>query len=279
MYCSEECQNKEDLRHHNDVFDDFNATAYDKSMKMQREAFRIADGVNELLELLDHKDKNIFDFDFSTPDDPRYEKYKLMALNGLWKSGKVKVVNPNKLLDKPPINESPRTANQRQMLLDFIVDQFRICSQNMDTVQSGCEGIFLFKSLLNHSCLPNVRTFQFGEKIALIVVRPVQRGDQIFVSYGALASVHPKETRVAMLRSLPSPCDCEACVNNYPCQFPRKDPSFVEPKNGNYTLTEAIKQFKTNCKYIDINAHLMPCYEVSRLIDHNVHLVSFLSSN
>lgn len=281
MYCSEECRNNEGLRHHNVEFDDFYSTALDKSMKMQREAFRIAGGVDELLELLDHRDKNIFDFDFSSPDDPRYEKYKLMALNGLWKNMKVKAINPDQLLDKPPINESPRTAEQRQMLLEFILDQYKICCQNIDQVTPGCEGIFLLKSLLNHSCLPNVRPFQFGEKIALVVVRPVKRGDQIFVSYGALASAHPKETRLVMLRSLPSPfnCDCEACVFNYPCKFPRKDPSFVKPKDGNYTITEAIKQFKSNCKYIDKNAENMPSYEVSRLIDHNVFLVSYFAAN
>lgn len=172
MYFSEECRKNEDMRHHKVVFEDFHGTALEKSIKMLRETCRMATDVNELLLLLLLKDKTVFDFDLSNRNHPRYKKCKLIALNGLSKSKNWRFRNDSWAAFR--ILQHPVNAEQRGKLSEFVSDQIKICHENMTKIQVGCEGIFMLKSLLNHSCIPNVSPFQFGKKSALIVIRLVK---------------------------------------------------------------------------------------------------------
>lgn len=253
---------------------------------MQLEAFRIAGGVDEALELLkDSESKTIFDFDFSDRNDPSYKKNMLIALNGLWRNignHEMNEFNAKQLLDIPPINSKPRTAEERNQLLKFIIKQFEICSSNLLLLRGGLYGIFLLQSLLNHSCLPNVESFTFDTDVTvLMVTRPVKAREQLFMSYVANAAVHPLQQRLMILQHHQIKCDCKACTNHWPQPFPRKDMRFVEPGQVNPLIkpTEAIKQFQKNCKYIDKNFRIMPCYEVQKLIDNNFALTCAISKN
>lgn len=233
---------------------------------MQLEAFRIAGGVNEMFKLLkDSDDKTIFDFDFSNPDDPSYEKNMLIALNGLSKN-----VDRGDLLNTSPINEKPRTAEERlihEQMMKFTSNQYLICFSNMRYTNSSAF-IFLIQSLLNHSCYPNTICVKFDKELVLMVTRPVKAGEQIFYSY-----LNPDQNKAERHEELKKwhdfTCDCEVCTNNWPQDFPKKDPSFAEPECEVLKPAEAIKQFKKNCEYIDKNAEKMPCYEVQTLMDHN----------
>jgi hypothetical protein len=46
----------------------------------------------------------------------------------------------------------------------------------------GC-GIWIYGSLFNHSCDPNVGKISFGNKIAFIVLQPIRTGHQLFIDY------------------------------------------------------------------------------------------------
>lgn len=280
MFCSEECQEMEASRHFNRDFEGLNSSPIEKSLKMQRESIRVAGGVNQLFELLkDSEDKTIFDFDFSNPDDPMYDKNQLIALNGLCKNWKevVEFKSDQQLLDISLMEESD-SSQARKKMLKFAINQLDIYYVNSSIMQKGREGIYLFKSLLNHSCIPNVIPFNFGDKIALIVARPIKAGDQLFISYGALATVHPKPERKMMLMNYSFKCCCDACLKDYPRQFPKEDRRFIEPKFERVSPKEAIEKFKNNCQYIDKKAKKdWPCYEIARLIDHNNFLIQILA--
>lgn len=88
MFCSEECRNKAASLHLNETLNQNSGGIFEKSsIKMILEAFRVAGGVDELLELLKESEgKTIFDCDFSDPDEPNCEKNMLIALNGLNKN-------------------------------------------------------------------------------------------------------------------------------------------------------------------------------------------------
>lgn len=261
-------------------FDDESNKAYSgelqESCKMMLEALTIAGGVNELLELLKGSEgKTIFDFDLSNPDDPDYDKNLLIALNGLWRKNwqYMNKSGPDDLLNIPPINEKPRTVEERQQLLKIILDQNRICSSNLTLFERSHYGIFLFKSLLNHACSPNIECVRYDEKAVLFVTRPIKAGGQLFDCYGFNAKTYPKATRLSKLKQFFGfNCDCEACNNKWPQDFPSKDIGFVEPKFDRLENAEAIKQFKKNCEYINENAFKMPSKEVSSLIFHNSFL-------
>lgn len=277
MYCSEDCRLKAAGLHLNDKIEECFHTKV--AEKMQLESFRIAGGVNEALELLkDCENKTIFDFDFS--DSSSYEKNMLVALNGLYQDLRCLEdirLKPCELLNIPPINEKPRTIAEYQQLLKFAVSQFKICNVNLGRFRTSHFGIYPFKQLMSHSCFPEIECFTLGEKLVSIVARPVKAGQQIFCSYGAYAKKSSKKERATFLQNHGFKCDCVACVNDYQLPFPRKDEYFIEPIfDACMKPEEAIEQFKKNCKYIDDNAHKMPCYEVSRLIQHNSNLTRLI---
>lgn len=50
------------------------------------------------------------------------------------------------------------------------------------------DGLFAFHGLLNHSCEPNCLTVCFDRHSTLFVRRPIQAGEQLFISYGYVLS-------------------------------------------------------------------------------------------
>lgn len=284
MFCSEECKEKAALLHLNDAFNGVYSGEFNKSLKMQLDAYRIAGGVSELLELLkDSEDKTIFDFDFSNPDDPSYEKNMLVALNGLCKNyveNEIPEINPKTLLNIPPINEKKRTAQERKQLIKFITNQLALVLSNLTLFKQCHNGIYLLQSLLNHSCVPNVECIRLDEKSVLIVIRPIKRGDQIFEAYGAYAAYHSKEVRALTLQKKHSfQCDCEACFNDWRLPFPTKDPRFIEPEFQLLEPADAIKHFKQNCKYIDENAEKIPSEEIRTSMENNLAMLELIAGN
>lgn len=285
MYCSEECRQKAAPTHLSEKFTLFGNGYFKASIKMQREAVSIAGGVKELFQLLEgNENKTVFDLDFSKPEDGSYEKNKLIALNGLHR-GTMKDTKwtPKDFLENSPIFDKTRTAKERKKLLEFAIDQFKIVRVNLSHFKGAgnSDGIYPFTSLLNHSCFPDVQPFKFGDKLALVVVRPIKAGAQIHVCYGVTATLVAKERRLKLLGERPFTCECEACVTDYdPLQAPRKDRHFPEPNYATFAQkvapVEAFKRFKENCKYIDENAHKMPCFEVQLLMNINVLLVQML---
>lgn len=283
MFCSDDCEKKAASYHLNGGFAELYTGTFERSLKIQLEAFRVAGGVTEALELLkDCKDKTIFDFDLSNPDDPSYEKKMLIALNGLDKharSHEICEADPKALLNIPPINEKPRNAAEREQLMKFIRSQAQIYLSNF-SIFPNHDGIFLLKGLLNHSCAPNVESVKIDEKSVLIVTRPIEAGKELFCAYGGnLATSRAKNERQNRLQKYRFECDCEACVNDWPQPYPERDHRFAAPGYFNYKPAAAVEQFKKNCKYIDENAGNMPCFEISSLMHHNYFLLHIISGN
>lgn len=288
MFCSEECREKAALIHPNDAFyDAYKGDKFGKTLKMQLEAYRIAGGVKELLELVkDAEDKTLFDFDFSNPDDQNYGKNMLVALNGLNKNTEcVELMrhDPNDLLDISPINEKPRSAKDRKKLLRFIFNQCQIICASSSKFNRHHQGIFLLNALIKHRCEHNVTPIKFGEKSVLFITRPVKAGDQLFVACTKTLVHQAKTERLHTMNSSGSKCTCDSCevpVIDFPQQYyPRNDRRFVEPRYEKIEPAEAIVQFKKNCVYINRHAGMGSSYEVARLIDHNVFLALSIAGN
>lgn len=52
---------------------------------------------------------------------------------------------------------------------------------DLETINTG---IFPFRSLLSHSCVPNIWTTAWGSKVIVSILRPIKAGQQLFDSYG-----------------------------------------------------------------------------------------------
>lgn len=84
------------------------------------------------------------------------------------------------------------------------------------TVSAGT-GSYPLCSLLNHHCAPNVTRMFINDKIALVVQRPIKKGDQLFDNYGYhFANVAKDCRQTELLQQYRFKCACDACKNDWP---------------------------------------------------------------
>jgi SET domain len=201
MFCSEECK----AAAMKSFFEIELATKYrDINQRRLYEALQICDGNFDKLKQLNDdpelKAKTIFDFDFSDPNDPLFKYNQLLAYNGLKLGPKIPEL---KMMQNHPILQLMRNDRERNIAMKYLERTLLIMSVNsdgldwktadyddngqlvasMESVKVG-SGIRLFGSLLNHSCSPNVARTVVDDKFVFFVKRPIQKGQQLFVSYG-----------------------------------------------------------------------------------------------
>ncbi|CRL05942.1 CLUMA_CG019001, isoform A [Clunio marinus] len=83
--------------------------------------------------------------------------------------------------------------------------------------QLNGNGLYLFCSLLNHSCAPNIKRLNVDDKVVVIVSRPIEKGEQLFDSYRPNFNNQAKTIRQeALMKDYGFVCDCEACYNDWP---------------------------------------------------------------
>lgn len=255
------------------------------TIKLLLECHRVARGadINEdaLLQLLENSGKKtVFDFDWSSPGDFSHDLNVLLALNGLCRDSNNTVeANPDILKNIPLFKGKPRTPDEQRKLMAFITNQYMMISANtLKDPSDRLQGIWLFQSLLNHSCLPNVDCIPFENELIVIASRPIEAYEQIFCYYGMESDMrYSTWYHQEMLKNLPFKCECIACARHYPLKFPRKDRDFKHPKNEKMTPTLVVLQFKYNCRYINANSKLLPSYEVQNMMFHNSHLLRMLT--
>uniref|UniRef100_A0A182MXG5 MYND-type domain-containing protein n=1 Tax=Anopheles dirus TaxID=7168 RepID=A0A182MXG5_9DIPT len=73
-------------------------------------------------------------------------------------------------------------------------------------------------SMLNHSCDPNVTTIALRDgRCAVVAIRPLAAGDQLFESYGVIhTTMYRDERKYLLTRMFKFRCRCEACLRDYP---------------------------------------------------------------
>jgi hypothetical protein len=237
----------------------------------------------------------VFDFDLSNSKDPSYKKKLLSVVQSMAMSEHSKIVISEKMkkfFDHSPFDELWSTSDERELLIDCFHSQLRIHNTNQlemgehtldfappdqpfwyaKTIGSG---LCPFASLFNHSCDSNVKRVTVDNKIVFVVGKPIKIGEQLFISYGYSFYRMPREERQRNLEKFSFTCDCIACLEDYPESedLPRFDDEFVEPKFDSMTMSNAIVEYKKNCKYITENIKRHRCYETSKLLVHNDHLM------
>ncbi|KAJ8687243.1 hypothetical protein QAD02_023037, partial [Eretmocerus hayati] len=95
-------------------------------------------------------------------------------------------------------------------------NDFESCMMNNCTNRGRIVGPC--SSFMNHSCVPNVaQVFLPGPKIVMITISPIQKGEQLCISYGPNAHGMPKQLRLEELqKTYFFNCECKACTENFP---------------------------------------------------------------
>lgn len=262
-------------------------------------AVSIAGGLNKLRELLEKtKRKTVFDCDLSNPNDPDYLRDLVVVVNSMAMSENSRIVMSDemkKTFNFAPFSSLWETDDEREFLIECFHSQLRV--HNTNQLEMGVHrlesvgndefwcvkpigsGLCPFASLFNHSCDANVKRTCFDNKIAFVVVKPIEAGDQLFLSYGYSSCRMPRENRRKCLQRFSFHCECEACVRDFPQtrDLPRLDSNFVDPEFKTMNSADAIREFKQNCEYIEKNIGNHPSYETTLSLIHNDHLLNQIS--
>lgn len=77
-------------------------------------------------------------------------------------------------------------------------------------------GLFNIQHYLNHSCVPNAVSLSNERYAVVTTIRPIKKGDQIFVKCGITSNQPTKERREWLLKRMRFLCKCELCLQNGP---------------------------------------------------------------
>jgi hypothetical protein len=151
--------------------------------------------------------------------------------------------------------------------------------------ENVCYGTLSLTNFFNNSCAPNVHVFLEDSKVLFHTVRPIKKGEQLFIGYGATHLENPVKVRQANLKKERGyVCKCEACEQ--PHKYPLEDNLQVKDRSAfchspraqremskmiqERDVDAAIKQFPLICDYLDAHERIHPSYETNQM---NLHLL------
>ncbi|XP_058448673.1 SET and MYND domain-containing protein 4-like [Malaya genurostris] len=115
------------------------------------------------------------------------------------------------------------------------IEQFKDC-------QLACAS-FPIQSLINHSCEPNIQRITIPNgRIAMIVLRPIEKGGQLFDNYGYHHCLETlSQRKVGLWEQYQLLCRCKACNKDYPLYYDLKHIKL--PLCYKYSIAENFQAF------------------------------------
>lgn len=249
MFCSESCRKIATKLHHQYECAIMplliNSSYYQVAFRLFLEFYDDFDhDMNELMAfVLEQENSNvtIFDFDLSEPMTREKYRHKLTTILGLNRTSK-KWQKQNFSVffqDHPKMIDIWGTHSG--FLSSFLHALAQICQSNFQGIGSWAlkkkppkpfvrgkmsghkrgmkfrgTGCFLFCSLLNHSCAPNVSRIFVDNKMLIVVDRMIPSGGQLLDCYRSTYQIQQKRFRQdELLDNYHFYCHCEACYENY----------------------------------------------------------------
>lgn len=231
MFCSAECEIQSRCYHQYECEIAALLIVPDQAQLAMRTFFKalaIMDGSMEKLEQLfiecqTSLQRTIFDFNFSDPHDPEYKKNQLRVALSLAKDVRIKKFNfPDNIFAYHFKTHKIMTPQNRDFVYKILlhIQQTQLSSNgevgrysltsNQHEIIGACH--YLFGSLLNHSCIRNVVEVAVEDKMCIIVIKPIEEGEQLFDSYCDSFYKATVADRQLQLDKFSFICDCEACI-------------------------------------------------------------------
>lgn len=148
------------------------------------------------------ENKTIFDFDLSDPEDPSYNYNMLTAVNSMMMEMKYASSTLPQVMFHYPTLKLFNDKKGKEIAHAFMLKIYRILSLNLYGIDWAIptsnhlslrqfveikrlgDAIFVFGSLINHSCVGNIERVNVDSKVAYIVKVPIGKGEQLFINYG-----------------------------------------------------------------------------------------------
>ena len=135
----------------------------------------------------------------------------------------------------------------------------------MDAIYIG-----LFRSLINHSCLPNVTFVSIDNKVVTVIKIPVKAGEQLLnCYYDDVGPNHESDMKTLCYNFI---CDCQLCIDKSHQYKPirRLDPFFYTKRKCLQTGKEILKggwnKINTNAKPEDLTNNIAQSVTILRVI-------------
>lgn len=228
VFCDEECKQRNVL-HKYDC-----GLVYDKNESINGELKMIAQSVFFAMDVLKSADK-LMDFVDSiskngpnwTPESIRdaQSKYELFLMLCAWVEGdnmdefmvKAKQLYTI-LLTLPTINCYFKSEAEKRFLMHLVTYHVCIVKKNsIEATQNKCQRIGtlgLVFPLFNHACASNLLNFSVGYRQICMTMRPVQKGDQLFVSY-IFGDIPTRMRQLHLMKNFNFLCKCDKCAPNF----------------------------------------------------------------
>lgn len=226
MYCSETCQAKAHQYHQYEDVMFSQLQNLGPLYPVVRSFFRalsIMDGSIEALEVLFEEclktPTTIFDYNFYDPENRDYIKNQLKVALSLARDPAIKIDLHviSSLFSR--LNES--LMSHHDFIYKFLLHLYQVEQHTSSEIAQTSQtfgkrviigrGNFLFGALINHSCSPNVMRLPVNDKMCLMVIRPIEKDEQLFDVYLKVFCDMETEERQKQLKEYNFDCDCEAC--------------------------------------------------------------------
>jgi len=292
MFCSKQCMSIGHRFHQYecdiDIKMDQDSCIFQMCHRVVFEALGIFGKIGKLKAFLEEHSKPTTIFDHvmsctSSKDDKEKEKNLLLATHFLQR-------NPIQSQLEEPLEKHCQlmmsitdNKDNKKFLHDFMRHQMGLIITNsfglIDNSEEIGAGVFPLASYFNHSCAPNVYRITYEGKLIFIVIRPIEKNQQLFVCYRENFFYTDLDARQKEIhQAYKFTCDCEACRNNYATldKLPRHDAKLKISSSNSLPLDSILTEYEKNCAYINANYQNYPSYETCKLIERNYDLLSFI---
>lgn len=175
------------------------------------------------------------------------------------------------IMDIPTLNDRFNTI-QKQRFLIHLIWQHNLISDNLfsTTLPDGLgriQALANIQSLFNHSCAPNLHTDFHRNKRVCITIKPVKKGQQLFVSYTEHLlnnMMLTTERQLYLKENFEFGCKCDRCVPSIRLNDSvrmKQDPNFNFIYSKRQTIPSASREklsvFEEKCcKFMEKYGHL-----------------------
>lgn len=173
------------------------------------------------------------------------------------------------LLDIPLVKDMFSSQKSQRFLMHLIAEHYLIISNNayggLSMHESTSKTVASVLSLFNHACAPNVFNSTTGNTEVCITMRPIKKGDQLFVKY-LCGDRTTRQRQDILLKQWGFLCKCDKCEPHCDPEDRRKLKSFFAYKSFSDDVTAArlnsdLTNLKFRCEMILTNFGQLPWSE------------------
>lgn len=215
MFCGEECRVEACNRFHKlecPIIDVINRRLRSSDHRISLRAalcalshFKSIDALKTFIEETGDQDNNVFDVKFTDQTAKYAAVYSMQRASDVGYPEVVRTIlrevclillsKSKELADQESSEQAIKTLVEishkhflstlvnRSVIADIAISMDMFRNNMVNEHRDPTIGLYPFRFLLNHSCHPNICSSTNGNKIVIIVLRPITAGEQIFDSY------------------------------------------------------------------------------------------------